>query len=297
MGLYNTQLELHESLICRAASELVICAVSNTLDAIIHGSCLHSAIAPAYSSISDPAERLFLDPAERLLTTDEVLDDGPAWPIEQVVAELSQAAQEQSTELKWQHLTGEKIFPPDQVECALTEDCAMTEAPTLESNDSVNAAGFLRQHRSADTSQAPLVFLNMRINQQGALPVPIFPEGPMLKGPVLCANSSSSTEGAQSSVPAAECDRCSVGYTCETHCGSYQCNDGVPGCMCSQSEPELVDCAPGSSSSTGGARSISDAFQSGPETEDYLHVPIGMTGELVRAEQHPLAGFSCGGGT
>ena len=26
-----------------------------------------------------------------------------------------------------------------------------------------------------------------------------------------------------------------------------------------------------------------------------MHLPIGMTGSLVRAEQHPLAGFSCGG--
>ena len=49
------------------------------------------------------------------------------------------------------------------------------------------------------------------------------------------------------------------------------------------------------SSTAGEARSIADAFQSGPETESYVHLPIGMTGRLVRAEQHPLAGFSCGG--
>ena len=46
---------------------------------------------------------------------------------------------------------------------------------------------------------------------------------------------------------------------------------------------------------TGEAGSIVDAFQSGPVTEDYVHLPIGMTSSLVRAEQHPLAGFSCGG--
>ena len=48
---------------------------------------------------------------------------------------------------------------------------------------------------------------------------------------------------------------------------------------------------------SGGAVSqcITEAFQSGPETESYVTMPIGMTGELVRAEQHPLAGFSIGG--
>ena len=50
-----------------------------------------------------------------------------------------------------------------------------------------------------------------------------------------------------------------------------------------------------SGSSTGGAQTIADAFQSGPETDSYVRMPIGMTGELVRAEQRPLAGYSCGG--
>ena len=52
-------------------------------------------------------------------------------------------------------------------------------------------------------------------------------------------------------------------------------------------------------SSTGGARSMADAFQSasrsGIEADSFVRVPIGMTGELVRAGQRPLAGFSCGG--
>ena len=49
------------------------------------------------------------------------------------------------------------------------------------------------------------------------------------------------------------------------------------------------------SSTAGEFPSITDAFQSGPETESYVSLPVGMTGKLVRAEQLPLADFSCGG--
>ena len=40
---------------------------------------------------------------------------------------------------------------------------------------------------------------------------------------------------------------------------------------------------------------MSEAFQSGPVTESYPPLPVGFTGNLVHAGQHPLADFSCGG--
>ena len=148
-----------------AAKELVDRAVSVALSVFnSNNPCLSASppsIDPSESGLSTlaPSVSIFTsDSAERLLTT-EVIDDTLAWPAEQVISELSQAAQVRLPDLRWQQLTGEKV----------------------------------------------------------------------------------------------------VSYT------------------------------------TGEAGSIADAFQSGPETESYVHLPIGMTGRLVRAEQHPLAGFSCGG--
>ena len=46
---------------------------------------------------------------------------------------------------------------------------------------------------------------------------------------------------------------------------------------------------------SGGVYCMSEAFQSGPATEDYPPLPIGFTGHLVLAEQHPLADVSSGG--
>ena len=238
----------------------------------------------------DTAERLLLDSVERSLLTDEMLGDEPAWPMEQVVAELSQAAQQQSAELKWQHLTGEKAFLPDKVECALTEDCTMTEAPTLESNDSVDAAGFLQQRSSADTSQAPLVFINCNDGVPGCM---CSQPGPGLGDCAL--GSSPSTGGAHVSPVEVSCalEGCpNPGFhdlLTDTH--ERCCTLAHERILAAH---VLMACTK-SASSTGEAQSISVAFQSGPETETYVHMPVGMTGELVRAEQHPLAGFSCGG--
>ena len=148
----------------RAATELVDRAVSVALDAFTSDSAERSGPSSVSPSIidftSDSAERslIVLDSAERSLTT-EMLGDTLMWPAEQVITQLSEAAQSQLPDLQWQQLTGEKVV----------------------------------------------------------------------------------------------------------------------------------------SSTTGGALSIANAFQSGPETESYMCVPSGMTGRLARAEQQPLAGFSCGG--
>ena len=107
--LYSSQLEQHDSLMRRAATELVDRAVGIALNAIHSDNPCISACTPS----NDPSVNVYtLDPAEQLLTT-EVLDDTLAWPIEQVVTELSQAAQIRLPELEWQQLTGEKVFLPE----------------------------------------------------------------------------------------------------------------------------------------------------------------------------------------
>ena len=162
--LYNSQLKQRDSFVRRAATELVDRATGIALGAVNYDNPCLSACTP---STGPSINVCTLDPAGQLPTT-EMLDGAPAWPIEQVVTELSQAAQIRLPELEWQQLTGDKVF--------------------------------------------------------------------------------------RLQVPGTE-----------------------------------------SSSSTGGARSIADAFQSGPETDSYVRMPVGMTGKLVRAEQRPLSGFSCGG--
>ena len=147
----------------RAASELVNRAVDSALNSIASDSCTH------LLTTTLSANECTLDSAGQLLTT-EMLNDEATWPLEQVISELSHAAQEQSSDLKWQQMTGTKSSSPDY-----SQECAKSR------------------------------FL------------------------------------------------------------------------------------------PGGAYSMSEAFQSGPETESYPQMPIGMTGELVRAEQHPWAGFSCEG--
>ena len=72
----------------RAATELVDRATSIALGAVNSDyPCL-----PACTPSTGPSINVCtLDPAGQLPTT-EVLDGAPAWPIEQVVTELSQAA-------------------------------------------------------------------------------------------------------------------------------------------------------------------------------------------------------------
>ena len=52
------------------------------------------------------------------------------------------------------------------------------------------------------------------------------------------------TEGAKQDVTAPDCDDCDVEYTCEAHRGIYQCDDGVPGCNCSQPEVSIGGAIP-----------------------------------------------------
>jgi hypothetical protein len=116
VGMYNSQLELRDSLMRRAAAELVDRAINIALDAINSDKpCLQSANTPSFAhsvnvGISDTAERLFLDSAARSLTTDAMPDGEPAWPIQQVVTELLHAAQQPAAELTCQQLVGENIF-------------------------------------------------------------------------------------------------------------------------------------------------------------------------------------------
>ena len=102
--LYNTQLELRDSLLCRAASELVSRAVDSALGSVAN---YHKATLPASNLVT--AEQPLVAAGQLLTMVD---DDETAWPIDQVVAELSHAAQEQSRDMPWQRLTGEKTCSP-----------------------------------------------------------------------------------------------------------------------------------------------------------------------------------------
>jgi hypothetical protein len=111
-ALYNDQLELRDSLLCRAASEMVSRAVDNALGSV-RNSC-----NPCSTDILVPAElppvvaeQLPSVVAERLLTV-EAVDHETTWPIDQVVAELSAAAHGRSQNLPWQQMTGEKTYSP-----------------------------------------------------------------------------------------------------------------------------------------------------------------------------------------
>ena len=70
-----------------------------------------------------------LDPAEQLLTTET---EPLAWPLEQVVAEMSQAAQVDVSDMKWQEMTGKKTLPQRALK--------LDETPSLESSDSAGVS-------------------------------------------------------------------------------------------------------------------------------------------------------------
>ena len=83
VDLYNVQVELPTTLIHTAVHELVSQCITNALQAYADDPCARL----------DTAERL----PGRLLTSDwQDVDDEPYWPVEQVVAEMSHAAQSQS---------------------------------------------------------------------------------------------------------------------------------------------------------------------------------------------------------
>ena len=111
VDMYKSQLELHDSLMRRAAAELVSRAVGDALNAFVNDPVNHPAPGLMTGCIFLDSAEHTLDPVELLLTT-EMLNDDRVWPIEQVVTELSQAAQMQPADLKWQQLTGEKSFSP-----------------------------------------------------------------------------------------------------------------------------------------------------------------------------------------
>ena len=117
-GLSCTTVSLtqRDSLMRRAAAELVDRAVGIALNAISPTTlCIPPCPTGADASRCLLDQRICpSDPAERLLTTEMLNDDTLAWPIEQVVTELSQAAQVRLPDLEWQQLTGEKSFPPGQ---------------------------------------------------------------------------------------------------------------------------------------------------------------------------------------
>jgi hypothetical protein len=56
------------------------------------------------------ADGHLLDSAEGLLTTD-ALDDAVGWPLEQMVAVMSQAARAKLPDMEWQEMTGKKTLP------------------------------------------------------------------------------------------------------------------------------------------------------------------------------------------
>ena len=122
MALYNDQLELRDSLLCRAASEMVSRAFDNALGSV-RNSC-----NPCSTDILVTA-KLPSVVAERLLTA-EVIDHEATWPIDQVVAELSAAAHGRSQDLPWQQMTGEKTYSPIFSEEGSTSGgaCCMTDA-------------------------------------------------------------------------------------------------------------------------------------------------------------------------
>ena len=94
--LYNSQLAQFNALTYRAAAELVDRAVSIALCAVTpsHHLSINDSFLDSAVHLLDP-----LDSAERLHTRD-AHDDTLAWPIAQVVSELSRAARVRLPELE-----------------------------------------------------------------------------------------------------------------------------------------------------------------------------------------------------
>ena len=83
VDLFNSQMGIHDSLICRVAADLVSHAVEGALISFDRFSSTRSLTTTLSADVH------LLDPAEQLLTT-EALDDTVGWPLEQVVAVMSQ---------------------------------------------------------------------------------------------------------------------------------------------------------------------------------------------------------------
>ena len=145
----------------------------------------------------------------------------------------------------------------------------MPEAPTLESNDSVDAGGLLQQRSGTDAPQAPFLSLSRSDSVTGYMCSQSEP------GLNDCAQeSSSSTGGAHvtrgRSLAHVVCalQGCSnPGYhDVLTDTRERCCTLAHERVLAAVDQREPIVCALDSSSSTGGAGSIADAFQSGPET-------------------------------
>ena len=248
VDLYNGQVELQLTLIHTAAHELVTLCITNALQAYV----------------DDPGTRSRT--AERLHTTelqdDEPMlqDNVPTWPIEQVVAELTHAARSQSPDDEvlidaLPHgeqviaLQSQLVSPPQPMQYAFQSRPAGTASPeefvclppAMTEDHVVHMVR--AEHHPLHVLMAPAPHRADR-DQSHVLIAPVPRCAGFTFDPTTALRIPSVTEGAEQDVTAPECDDCDVAYTCEAHRGIYRCDDGVPGCNCSQPEVSIGGAIP-----------------------------------------------------